>query len=1016
MIKHVKDPLVAEAIFISSPDLYNKYQEWLRKEIPKDKDQEKVKITLAKYLLRMSYRCTPFGLFAGVSTAIVSNETHIELVDISKYQRKSRLDMDYLCAFASMLNQTEEFYDQLTYRPNNTLYKVGNQLRYIEYRINKRTRTHHLSTISNSEYIDKIIQISKNGASKQQLAKCIVDDEISLEEALCFIQELITNQVLLSNLEPIITGKEYLIHLQQVLSSINADPLIKKSLQKVNDLLKEADQFISTSAINIYKKIEQHLQHLGVPFEVGQLFQVDMYKPLSKNTINESVINKLISFISIFSRIPMNNEISKITRFIDAFQERFDQQAVPLLEVLDGEFGIGYPVLAVGETDSSPLLDGIPFTESEEHFSTFSWSAWQRFIFDKYSLSIQSNKTVINIQSEEIQSFMKAQEPKLASSLYVMGSIYASTAEDVDNGNFLIDYYTTTGPSAANLLGRFCHLDDTLTESIKKILLEEEETNSEAVFAEIVHINQARVGNISKRPILRKYEIPILTQPGVDQNHTISLDDLLIMVRNNRVILWSRSLNKQVIPRLSTAHNYTILALPIYHFLCDLQYQDTIKNLEWNWGVLSQVPFLPRVQFGTIVLSKARWHFSEASLNQFAQTLESGDLVAFQQQYNLPRWITVIEGDNQIPIDLHNQLSCQVLEGFIKLEKTLTVEECLTNQENVWIKGAKGSFTNEFIIPLSYKKPATYPVDSSIYTQNNNTLKIQRRFDIGSEWLYLKIFCGVKTADDILTQLIKPLAQDWLDRAVIDKWFFIRYTEHGHHLRIRFHGTGLFYSILLQEFAQAIASYSQSGLIRSIQTDTYQRELERYRAENITESESIFFYDSRAVVNILDMLDEENSNMIRWQLAIYGVDRLLNDFQLNVNQKKELMDHLQLVYKKEFKIETSEKRKQLARKYRAEKKPIENILESDHLKHTELAKAIAEFNNRTMLLQPVITQLRANNQSHQLIDLIASYVHMFLIRFIRSKQRAHELVIYDFLFQYYSSLTAKIKLIQNRTP
>ena len=53
--------IIKEAIYISSPDFYYFLY---RKE---NKIREKEFISLTKYLSRLTYRCTPFGLFAGIN-------------------------------------------------------------------------------------------------------------------------------------------------------------------------------------------------------------------------------------------------------------------------------------------------------------------------------------------------------------------------------------------------------------------------------------------------------------------------------------------------------------------------------------------------------------------------------------------------------------------------------------------------------------------------------------------------------------------------------------------------------------------------------------------------------------------------------------------------------------------------------------------------------------------------------------------------------------------------------------
>jgi thiopeptide-type bacteriocin biosynthesis protein len=62
---------------------------------------------------------------------------------------------------------------------------------------------------------------------------------------------------------------------------------------------------------------------------------------------------------------------------------------------------------------------------------------------------------------------------------------------------------------------------------------------------------------------------------------------------------------------------------------------------------------------------------------------------------------------------------------------------------------------------------------------------IKRRFVPGSEWLYLKIYTGIKTSDTILEEAVHPLTEYFLENNYISEWFFIRYNDPKPHIRFR---------------------------------------------------------------------------------------------------------------------------------------------------------------------------------------------------------------------------------------
>ena len=63
---------------------------------------------------------------------------------------------------------------------------------------------------------------------------------------------------------------------------------------------------------------------------------------------------------------------------------------------------------------------------------------------------------------------------------------------------------------------------------------------------------------------------------------------------------------------------------------------------------------------------------------------------------------------------------------------------------------------------------------------------VKRTYQLGEEWLYYKVYCGVRTANSILANEISSLTQELLSDGLIDKWFFIRYADPEKHLRLRF--------------------------------------------------------------------------------------------------------------------------------------------------------------------------------------------------------------------------------------
>lgn len=1017
-------PIFKEALFVASPTLHDEMAKWLQGEITDAKEKEKLIASLFKYFSRMSYRCTPYGLFAGISLGELSGSTNLTLDEQKNYSKHTRLDMDFLCSLVLNILRNPDIREQLKYYPNNTSYTVDQQLRYVEYRLDKKTRAHHLVNVDNSSYVQKIIQTAKNGATIQQLSECIVDEEVALEEARQFIHEVVDSQLILSELEPTVTGEEFIYVLIQKLNLIpQAKPIID-CLKKIIHHLEEAKKFNAQDPIAIYQTIIEELKILETEYELGQLFQVDLVKPLSNDQFNRKgvLLNSIVTYefqkaVTLLAKLRKTGENETLKKFKESFSERYESQEIPLVEVLDAEMGIGYPVGENSQSDFTPLLQNLFFSPREgRNERTYPVSEWYQFLTEKYIEIIQNGELEIELKEKEISKFLKKEEPNMSNSMYGMCSILASSADQLDKGNFLIDYSVAGGPSAGNLLGRFCHACPPLEGIVKNLLREEEKHQPDVLFAEVVHLSQARTGNILLRPTLRNYEIPIISLTSVDDEHTILLEDLMVSVRGGRIIIRSKKLNKEVIPRLTTAHNYSMNALPQYHFLCDLQFQDKKDMPGWDWGMLSDYSFLPRVRYGKTILFSARWiiRWKELGLEN-KKGKEEEMMVALEnylQAKKIPSWVTLSEGDNKLLLNVDNKLCKEILLHELKKREVIVLEESLFQENNLFIKDKEGFFTNEFLFSFT-KKIDDSKLNQTLQNKSQHTFdeSIKRKLIPGSNCLYVKIYGGVKTIDRILTDIINPFVKTQIENKSIDRWFFIRYSDPHNHVRLRFFGNELFFGNILKELQELVDPFIENKLIWKIQNDTYDRELERYGFTNIEPSEELFHHDSATILDILSLLSGDEGDMLRWQLAMRGVDYLLNDLGFSLEQKKTFMDGLSQGFAQEFNAISTESKKQLSTKYRENKASIEQIMQEQIDGKSELIPVWKLYEERSERTRDCIKAIQeyAKEKPGILEDLTSSYVHMFLNRFLRSKQRMQEMIIYDFLHQYYRSMMARLK-------
>lgn len=995
--------MLAEAVFVASPELYQQVSNHISvKGWPLS---NALFHSLVKYALRMSSRATPFGLMSGFSVGQLAESTQISFDSEQVVVRHQRLDMDCMAGLIRHINSDATIKNQLLFFPNNSRYPVGNELRYTERDDTGLSRHYFISSVSQTDYLTHLLQQTETGATLEHLA-CLLEQAGSPNQtARAFVDELVDSQLLVSELEPMLTGPSMIGRLRERLAQLQGCHSLVNRLIQIEQLLNST----TANSRDVYSSVENLLADYTGSTVSQRLIQTDLSLNTPDNQISQNVIQTILNQVAELQNLNQSSVATQLTDFSRRFRERYDQQEIPLQLALDSDFGIGYGHSSGDQANYTPLLDSLTIPPDNSP-TQFLLGPYEQLVLNKFSQALRTNESAIALTADELAPLEESGVP-LASSFYVLGNLLSSSAANLDRGDFQFNILAAEGPSAANLLGRFCAHSPKLTSHVKRLLKREEEQQPDAIFAEIIHWPDDRLGNILVRPVLRDYEIPYISQASVDKEHQLPLDDLLLSVQaDGRLIVRSKRYGKEVVPRLSTAHNYHA-GLSTYQFLADLQRQNQGTHLGWRWGALDNQPFLPRITYKNLILSRARWTLRQHtvptnSLNEFIEHLAI--------HYKLPKWIAIADGDNELVLDLESLIGQQLLLDEYRRRSPLRIIEWVATPDQCWIGSENGTYVNELVIPCETRTtPVPLPNQnrsSTIWgTAAPDSFSCTRSFDLGSEWLYVKLYMGVQPADDLLKTVIGPFIEQLKAQNQIELFFFIRYADPDTHLRLRFYSRRpQFYRSVLEQLYQLLAPYRQSGVIYRVQTDTYEREIERYGDNTIGDSEQLFDADSQA---ILDYLKDEISLHDRWLFALQSCDALLNNFGLSIQAKVGLLQQLQRQFLAEHRADKT-LRKQLNDRYRNDRAVIDQLLSGGSSE--ELNPNAAYLQTRSRQLRAIVGRIKASlqNTRHQPAEsqLIASYLHMSLNRLFVSQQRTHELVIYHFLTRYYESQQA----LQNR--
>ena len=1021
----VARPEIREALFVASPSFDRALTRWMAGQSA-DPD---VPLTLMRYLARMATRPTPFGMFAGCSFGRAGEgDTHFALSGWPQYRKHTRLDAGYLALLAEGLEAEPALRSALRVRPSSGLYEAAGKLRHAEgtTKPDSRERSYELVAIERTPYLDATLARAARGATSGELAAALVEEDPDIDrgDADAFITSLIASQILTSDLSPNVTGAE---SLSGVIDALWAAGPPGHEPGRVLDEVRNALVALDASPLGVpterYHSIAGVLAALPAKADLARLFQVDLHKPAPGATFGGAALRVVHEAILLATRIATPAPSEAMDRFRTAFVERYGEpttgpiatrRMVPLCEALDDETGIGFGDAGTRGAERSPLLDGLEFPAAIPPRVAFGRRE------DRLLRGVVSTISGGGLEWRLTDDDLAALDSKTASlpdAFAFMGTIAASSAEALARGDLRVLLDVIGGPSGAVLLGRFCHGDPELCQAVEAHLRAEEALRPDAVFAEIVHLPEGRLGNILARPMLRAYEIPYLGRGAAPPEQQIPITDLYLVLEHERFVLFSKRLGREVVPRLTSAHNFAASRFAIYRFLCGLQHDGVRHAFGWMWGALSSSPFLPRVTRGKVVLSLARWALAKeelAALKKASGAERFRHVQDLRRRRGLPRWVVLADGDRTLPVDLDNAVSVASFASLVAWRDAAALIEMFPSPEELIVRGPEGRFVHQLIVPFVRRPPsASDAALTTVTLPKVPSATIRRTFPPGSEWLYVKLHAGPASADAVLIHVVARTVQRGRRTKGLDRWFFDRRAEPHGGIGLAIHGDAGRLLKLLRWLHDAAAPLLADRRLLRITVDTYTRDVERYGGdEGIEIAEAMCEVDSDAVIAIIGRLDPTSDGDERWRLALRGCHELLVDLGLDLAARTEVVRRAYNALSLELRV-ASALEHGLGARFRKERAALDALLAAVPDEAHPLAPGLGAFAERSARLCPIAEELRARERAGQLTiavrDVAAGLLRAHIGRVLRSDLRAQELVILDFLRRLYVSAGAIAK-------
>jgi thiopeptide-type bacteriocin biosynthesis protein len=972
----VKDELFMQALWLTSRDLYEAVLHI--DDITDAKKRERLEITLAKFINRSTTGANPLGLFAGCAPVTWGDTTDLQLGD--SYQRV-RLNVNAAVNISRRLLNDRAIKVLLNYRVNKTLYTLNGTYRKIESQTSNCSK-YKATSVPVTANLQEVIGFCADARPYNELHSFIGQLPGKNDKtATAFFDELIENQVLWSELEPQIYGEDYLdqvigIFTRLAHESADAQNYLSK-LNAVKQVLTGTDSVITKN-----NKVAMILKNLSGEASQGTLLQVDYFKQGASATLDKAYADKLLDAIDMLNRITPRHQSKNLKTFVKRFSDRYHEREIPLMEVLDPDKGIGHAPKRYSES-SNYIVDD----QDSQYTDAVKWLIGQ--------IVNNPGQEIIHLQKGQFDN-IKANDDELPPSFSVMFRISG------DDEPLL--YLEHCGwPAGVSMFGRLANAEKNFGQVLDEIAETEARIYEPAIVAEIIHTPDDCLGNFTSGPY-RNYQLQ--THNGAD-NQAVNLKDLLISVKGNDVILRSAKLGKRIIPRLNIAYNYGMTALPVYQFLADLQSQDSKYQLGFNLDVLPKlgVTKTPRVVYEGVILALKTWYITNADLQQLLKAMADNYEEAwarFVKYWDLPSSFVYNDTDSELVVHINSRLEVAAWLSSCKKKNEIVLQEYIGNRSNVILKKKDEKVVGSQFVAVLKRSEKTADKYTTMIPLIGNAAK--RQFFPGDEWLYVKLYCGIKTAEQVIGNELIQLSKKLYHEDLIDQWFYVRYADPEPHIRFRVHLASVFaLGRVIQSINSAFSGLIKSKQIWKVQFDTYERELERYGEASIELVEQLFFNDSLAVASLISRTDmTENFDEARWLWGLLSIDRLLNDFDFGLPQKIELAELLAASSHPEANYDNLLS-KQLTFKYRHYKSRIEGLFAPGAVPIGEDLLRYRSLNNKpaASLLSELIS---SGTVPQDLNLLVMSLVQMSMNRLFKTKLRVHELGVYDFLLLYYKSV------------
>lgn len=816
---------VADAVAFASPELAQRIGDIIDGGAHEPAKAHRVALALARYLLRMRGRATPFGLFAGAAAlpadhASVGGADHVRV----------RAAGSWLAHVIAAIEKAPGVLELLQVAANDVAVVRGERL-YVGWQPHSRdpSRSPNGVSVRYGRPVALAVQTATQPILVVDLVAAVHDafsaTDLSIVRAM--IAELVDTGTLITGLRAPSTTVDALGHLVHMVRTTGVGdlPAMRQTVAELAGIHEAVERSRTTGAGADSRQREDITRRMrGLAPAVSHCLVADVRLGDAPD-LPASVLDAAAYAVDALARLSPEPAGSPGWRH---YQTRFLQRygaggLVPVTDLVDPATGLGFP-----DQFSNPGIRASGSEGRDQRLLTIA----QQAALDRVAEIVLTHTDVTDLAGGD------AAGQRLPAHLDITVDVRARSREAMDRGVFTIAV-VGVGRSALATGGRFRDLFD--------------QPRPEGEVA--TSVEGAVLAQVSFPPYTPTMETVVRTPQLLTTVITVGehrargdgqlrLRDLAVTADLDRmylVALPSRQIVEPVITSAAAPHTMP----PVVRLLLELPRATSATVRQFSWGAAGGLPFLPRLRYGAAILSPARWQLPEGQLPDKSSSLQQwrSAFAVLRQRLGLPGHVYVGGGDQRLRIALDNAMDTAVLRDQIhRTSGPVVFAEAPGTDEFRWC-----GRTHEVTVPVAL---TTTPVAPAAVVRRALTGPITGRSHgelPGGGSLFAKLYGIDHTAETIIAE---HLPQLWRDDDQAPAWWYVRYRQPRPHLRLRLRTTD--YGRDAARIGRWAAGLRRSGLAGDLTLDTYRPETARYGCgQAMHDAEELFSADSMAAVRQL---------------------------------------------------------------------------------------------------------------------------------------------------------------------